>query len=161
LALANETSFNTTFFVLVGLRNPFLISMITTVVNVCSTPVSFYTIERYGRRPLLIYGAICMAICEFTIAAVWTVDANSTPANYVLIVFVCLYIFFFASTWGPAAWVVIGEIFQLPIRAKGVALSTASNWFWNCIIGVIIPYMVDPGEANLGGEVFFVSYSTF
>lgn len=98
-----------------------------------------------------------MAVCEFTIAAVWTADGESKSANIVLIVFVCLYIFFFASTWGPAAWVVIGEIFQLPIRAKGVALSTASNWFWNCIIGVIIPYLVDPTEGNLRGKVFFVS----
>ena len=149
--------YNTTFFVLIGLHNPFLISMITTIVNVCSTPVSFYTIERYGRRPLLIWGAVAMAVCEFTVAAVWTADANSTAANYVLIVFVCLYIFFFASTWGPAAWVVIGEIFQLPIRAKGVALSTASNWFWNCIIAVVTPYIVDPGHGNLGGKVYFVS----
>jgi MFS transporter, SP family, sugar:H+ symporter len=149
--------YNTTFFMTVGFKNAFLISMITTVVNVCSTPVSFYTIEKYGRRPLLIYGAIAMSICEFVIAAVWTADANAKAANYVMIVFVCLYIFFFASTWGPAAWVVIGEIFQLPIRAKGVALSTASNWFWNCIIGVIVPYMVDEGSGNLGGKVFFVS----
>ena len=65
-------------------------------------------------------------------------------------------VFFFASTWGPAAWVVIGEIFQLPIRAKGVALSTASNWFWNCIIAIIVPYMTDFGEGNLRGKVFFV-----
>ena len=98
-----------------------------------------------------------MAVCEFIIAAVWTADASSSTANYVLIVFVCFYIFFFASTWGPAAWVVIGEIFQLPIRAKGVALSTASNWFWNCIIGIIVPYIVDENHGNLGGRVFFVS----
>lgn len=150
-------SYNTTFFNSVGLQNPFLIAMITTIVNVCSTPVSFYTIERYGRRPLLIYGALAMSVCEFVIAAVWTVDKEQDAANYCLIVFVCLYVFFFASTWGPAAWVVIGEIFQLPIRAKGVSLSTASNWFWNCIIGVIIPYMVDESSGNLGGKVFFVS----
>lgn len=131
--------------------------MITTIVNVCSTPVSFYTIERYGRRPLLIYGAIAMSICEFVVAGVWTAAPYSTSANYCLIVFVCFYVFFFASTWGPSAWVVIGEIFQLPIRAKGVALSTASNWFWNCIITVIVPYMVDDGEGALGGKVFFVS----
>ncbi|KAK3617454.1 hypothetical protein LTR56_025281 [Elasticomyces elasticus] len=150
--------FNTTFFQQVGIRGPFLISMITTVVNVASTPVSFYTIERFGRRPLLIYGAIAMAVCEMVVACVGTALPNSEVANYCLITFVCLYVFFFASTWGPAAWVVIGEIFQLPIRSKGVALSTASNWFWNCIIAVVIPYMVDGSEGNegLGVKVFFI-----
>ncbi|EKG13447.1 Sugar/inositol transporter [Macrophomina phaseolina MS6] len=70
-----------------------------------------------------------MLMCEFVAAAVGV----SSPGedNVVLIAFVCLYIFFFATSWGPAAWVVIGEIFPLPIRSKGVALSTASNWFWN------------------------------
>jgi hypothetical protein len=65
-------------------------------------------------------------------------------------------IFFFATTWGPAAWVVIGEIFPLPIRSRGVALSTASNWLWNCIIAVITPYMVGEDRGNLGAKVFFI-----
>lgn len=150
--------YNTTFFQQIGIRGPFLISMITTVVNVASTPVSFYTIERFGRRPLLIYGALAMAICEMVIAVVGTALPNSQAANYCLITFVCLYVFFFASTWGPAAWVVVGEIFQLPIRSKGVALSTASNWFWNCIIAVVTPYMVEgsDGRGGLGVKVFFI-----
>lgn len=153
--------YNTTFFENIGMRDPFLMSMITTIVNVVSTPVSFYTIEKFGRRPLLIWGAVCMAVCELTIAVVGTATpAASGVANYILIIFVCIYIFFFASTWGPAAWVVIGEIFHLPIRAKGVALSTASNWFWNCIISVIIPYIVDPGYGGLGAKVFFIWGST-
>lgn len=122
-------SYNTTFFTSIGLSNPFLISMVTTVVNVISTPVSFYTIEKFGRRPLLIYGALAMCVCEFVIACVGTADPDSDAANITLVVFVCCYVFFFASTWGPTAWVVVGEIFQLPIRAKGVALSTASNWY--------------------------------
>lgn len=61
---------------------------------------------------------------------------------------------------GPAAWVIIGEIFQLPIRSKGVALSTASNWLWNCVIGVITPYIVDQDKGNLGVKVFFLWGST-
>jgi MFS family permease len=73
--------------------------MVTTVVNVASTPLSFYTIERFGRRPLLIYGAIAMAICEFIIAIVGVSAPQSHAANYCLIFFVCLYVFFFASTW--------------------------------------------------------------
>ena len=149
--------YGTTFFQQAHVPlNSFLISIVTTVVNVGSTPISFWTIERFGRRALLFYGAIGMLICEFIVAIVGTAAPGSTAANYILIVFVCFYIFFFASTWGPGAWVVIGEIFPLPIRAKGVALSTASNWFWNFIITYITPYMVDSDEGNLGSKVFFV-----
>lgn len=148
--------YNVTFFQQVQVDNAFLISMVTTVVNVASTPLAFYAIEKFGRRALLIYGAIGMCVCEFIIAIVGVTAGSSKAANWVLIVFVCVYVFFFASTWGPTAWVVIGEIFSLPVRSKGVALSTASNWFWNCVIGVVIPYIVDGDKGNLGVKVFFV-----
>ncbi|KAJ8115758.1 hypothetical protein OPT61_g2655 [Boeremia exigua] len=148
--------YGTTFFKTVGLQNAFVISMITTAVNVGSTPLSFWTVERFGRRMLLIYGAVGMLVCEFVIAIVGTVGEGSKAASLCLIVFTCFYIFFFASTWGPAAWVVIGEIFPLPIRAKGVALSTASNWLMNFLIGFFTPYMIDEQYGNLKSKVFFV-----
>jgi SP family sugar:H+ symporter-like MFS transporter len=125
--------YGTTFFQSSGVDNPFTVTIITNVVNVVSTPISFYTIEKFGRRTLLIYGAALMLICEFIIAIVGTAAPDSKAATTCLIVFVCIYIFGFASSWGPTAWVVIGEIFPLPVRAKGVALATASNWLWNCV----------------------------
>jgi len=148
--------YGTTFFQQSGIKNAFLISLITNLVNVVTTPLAFYAIERLGRRKLLISGAALMLVCEFIIAIVGTAKEGSSTASTVLIVFVCIYIFGFATTWGPVAWVVIGEIFPLPIRAKGVALSTASNWLWNFVIGYITPYMVDEGEGNLRSKVFFV-----
>lgn len=149
--------FGTTFFQQLGtISNPFLMSLITTLVNVCSTPISFYTMEKLGRRPLLIWGAFGMAICEFIVAIVGTCLPDDTNAVKGMIALICIYIFFFATTWGPGAWVVIGEIFPLPMRAKGVALSTASNWLWNCIIAVITPYMVDEDKGNLGPKVFYI-----
>ncbi|KAH7066566.1 general substrate transporter [Paraphoma chrysanthemicola] len=148
--------YGSTFFQTVGLKNAFVISMITTAVNVGSTPLSFWAIEKLGRRALLIYGALGMLICEFLIAIIGTAAEGSKAASTCLIVFTCIYIFFFATTWGPGAWVLIGEIFPLPIRAKGVALSTASNWFWNFVIGFITPYMVRPEYGNLKTKVFFV-----
>lgn len=145
-----------------AISNTFLISLIFTLVNVCSTPISFFTIEKLGRRPILIWGALGMLICQFLVAIVGvTVGfnhthlnaagdavANNIPAVNAQIAFIAIFIFFFASTWGPAAWVVIGEIFPLPIRSRGVALSTASNWLWNCIIAVITPYMVSPFSSS-------------
>ncbi|CAI7640180.1 unnamed protein product [Penicillium pancosmium] len=149
--------YGTPFFTQLGtISNPFLISMITTIVNVLSTPLSFYAIEKVGRRPLLLWGAFGMVICQFLVAIIGVTDGQSPKAVSAMISFICIYIFFFASTWGPGAWVVIGEIFPLPIRSRGVALSTASNWLWNCIIAVITPYMTDADQGNLGPKVFFI-----
>jgi sugar porter (SP) family MFS transporter len=149
--------YGTTFFMTLGtISNPFLISMITTIVNVCSTPISFWAMEKMGRRPLLIWGALGMLICQFLIAIIGVADGSNHQAVSAMISFICIYIFFFATTWGPGAWVVIGEIYPLPIRSRGVALSTASNWLWNCIIAVITPYMVDTDEGNLGAKIFFI-----
>ncbi|WVQ98859.1 hypothetical protein IAU59_005990 [Kwoniella sp. CBS 9459] len=153
--------FGTSFFQDLGtISNPFLISLITTLVNVCSTPISFWTIERFGRRPLLVWGALGMFVCEFIVGIIGVAKPDDTTVVKVQIAFICIYIFFFASTWGPGAWVCIGEIFPLPIRSRGVGLSTASNWFWNCIIAVITPYMVGTDQGNLGSKVFFIWGST-
>jgi MFS family permease len=62
--------YGTTFFQQIGIKNAFLISVITNVVNTVSTPVSFYTIEKLGRRKLLIWGAVVMCVCEYIIAIV-------------------------------------------------------------------------------------------
>jgi sugar porter (SP) family MFS transporter len=152
-----------------AIKNTFLISLIFTLVNVCSTPISFWTIERIGRRPLLIWGALGMLICQFLVAIIGVtkgfnhvhiVDGASVADNIgavnAQIAFIAIFIFFFASTWGPGAWVLIGEIFPLPIRSRGVALSTASNWLWNTIIAVITPYMVAPDRGNLRSNVFWI-----
>lgn len=130
--------FGTVFFTSLGtISNPFLISLITTLVNVCSTPLSFYTVERFGRRKLLIVGATGMVIMQFIVGIIGVTagrfEKHNNAAVSAMIAFICFNIAFFATTWGPCAWVVIGEIFPLPIRSRGVGLSTASNWFWNCV----------------------------
>jgi len=155
--------FGTTFFQeLQTIKNPFLISIITTLVNVCSTPLSFWTIERFGRRFLLIWGAVGMIAAQFIVAIIGVTagrpEANNDAAVKTMIAFICINIFFFAVSWGPAAWVIVGETFPLPIRSRGVGISTAMNWCFNCIIAVITPYMVgnEKGSADLGPKVFFI-----
>lgn len=154
--------------------NPFLFSVATNVVNVFMTLPGMYWMERVGRRNLLIYGAIWMMVCELIVGCVGTTlldgktgpDANggagpNTAAGGAVVAFVCLYIAGFASTWGPAAWVVCGEIFPLAIRAKALSMCTASNWLWNFALGYATPYLVDPPRdgqvgANLLSKVFFI-----
>lgn len=130
--------FGTVFFQSLGtISNPFLISLVTSLVNTCTTPLAFWTIERFGRRTILIYGAIGMIFSQFVVGIIGVTAGapanNNHPAVSAMIAFICFNIAFFATSWGPAAWVVVGEIFPLPIRSRGVGLSTASNWFWNCV----------------------------
>lgn len=130
--------FGTVFFTQLGtIKNPFLIELITALVNVCSTPISFYIIERLGRRTILIYGAMAMVVMQLIVGIIGDtagkLSDHNNPAVSAMVAFICLFISSFACTWGPAAWVVIGEIFPLPIRSRGVGLSTASNWMWNCV----------------------------
>lgn len=124
------------------IENPFLISLITTLVNVLSTPISFIAIEKLGRRALLLAGGTGMIVSQFIVGAVGVTqgaeEAHNPTAVKAMIAFICLNISCFAITWGPTAWVVVGEAFPLAIRSRGVGISTASNWFWNTIIGKLV-----------------------
>ncbi|KAG2420258.1 hypothetical protein HFD88_005059 [Aspergillus terreus] len=149
--------YGTTFFEHSGIKNGFIITLITNIVNVVSTFPGLYMVEKWGRRPLLLFGAVGMCVCQLIVAIVGTV-ATSDVANKVLIAFVCVYIFFFASSWGPVAWVVTGELFPLKARAKCLSITTATNWLFNWAIAYATPYMVNagPGNANLQSKVFFI-----
>ncbi len=118
MALSQLTGINfifyygTQFFKNSGIENPFLIGLTTNLVNVVSTIPGLILVEKWGRRPLLLFGAIGMCLCEFIIAIVG-VTTTSQVANQVLIAFVCLYIFFFACSWGPVGWVVVVSLSYL------------------------------------------------
>jgi len=150
--------YGTTFFQNSGISSPFVIQLITNVVNVVSTLPGMVFVESIGRRKLLMIGAGGMAVCQILVASVGTASIEAQAANTVLIVFVCIYIFFFASSWGPVVWVVTSEIYPLKVRAKSMSISTASNWLLNFAIAYGTPYLVTPapGTANLASKVFFV-----
>ncbi|KAJ5887086.1 hypothetical protein N7504_011133 [Penicillium tannophilum] len=128
--------YGTTFFQNSGIKNSFVITLITSIINVVSTFPGLYMVEKMGPPAPV---------------DVWR-------GGDVLIAFVCIYIFFFACSWGPVAWVVTGELFPLKARAKCLSITTATNWLLNWAIAYATPYMVNsgPGNANLKSKVFFI-----
>ncbi|KIP08805.1 hypothetical protein PHLGIDRAFT_87669 [Phlebiopsis gigantea 11061_1 CR5-6] len=155
--------YGTSFFTHAGIKNPFLTQVATGVVNVFMTIPGMWGIERFGRRPLLIWGAVVMCICEYLVAIIGvTISVQNSSGQKALVALVCIYIAAFACTWGPIAWVVIGEIYPLNVRAKAMSLAAASNWLWNFGIGYATPYLVNtgPGNAGLEVKVFFIWGST-
>jgi SP family sugar:H+ symporter-like MFS transporter len=153
--------YGTQYFQRAGFDNPFVIQVITNCVNVASTFPGLWMVERLGRRNLLLLGGVGMCVCQYIVAITGTVAGTTDlPAQRTAIAFVCIYIFFFASSWGPVAWVVTGELFPLKARAKCLSMTTASNWLLNWAIAYSTPYMVDPDHANLQSKVFFI-WGTF
>jgi sugar porter (SP) family MFS transporter len=155
--------YGTTFFNGAGVENAFTISLIIQVINMVSTIPGLFVVESWGRRRLLIVGAVGMAICQFLIAIYATASGGDTKmaGNRILISFVAVYIFFFAASWGPVVWVVTSEIYPLKVRAKSMSVSTAANWILNFGIAYGTPYLVDTsdtstGSADLGSRVFFL-----
>lgn len=152
--------YGTTFFSRAGVTSPFLISVIINLVNVFSTFPALWVIEAWGRRKLLIVGAIGMAAAQLLIASFTSVAGQSlsNTSNKILVIFVSIYVFFFAASWGPTVWVVTSEIYPLKVRAKAMSVSTSSNWLLNFAIAYGTPYMVGSGDGNadMGSKIFFL-----
>ncbi|PLW41957.1 hypothetical protein PCANC_11068 [Puccinia coronata f. sp. avenae] len=116
------------------------------IMNMCQlfgVSISFLFIDKVGRRPLLLLGSVMMAICHFSVAILirqYSSDwAHHQSAGWAGVVFLLLYMVIFGVSWGPIPWAMPSEIFPSSLRAKGVAVSTMSNWINNFIIGLITP----------------------
>ncbi|KAF1347513.1 putative transporter [Delphinella strobiligena] len=140
-----------------ALPDAFIVQIITNVVNVVSTFPGLYAIDKLGRRPVLLIGALGMGVSQYIVAACGAAtDVSNFSSAAAQLAFVCIYIFFFASTFGPGAWVVTGEMFPLKVRAKCLSMTTAANWFFNWLLAFITPYIVDKEYANLQSNVFWI-----
>ena len=85
--------YGTTFFKNSGISNAFLITIATNLVNVGMTVPGIWGVERFGRRRLLLVGAIGMCVCEYIVAIVGvTISVTNLAGQRVLIAFVCIYI---------------------------------------------------------------------
>lgn len=94
--------------------------MITSTINVASTVPGLYAYDKWGRRPLLFWGAVGMCLSQLLVGVLGTTTTSQDAQGNIVVhnvaaqkagvAFVCIYIFFFASTWGPLAWVVTGML---------------------------------------------------
>ncbi|KKA30295.1 hypothetical protein TD95_003864, partial [Thielaviopsis punctulata] len=132
--------YGTTVFSATGLSNSYVTQIILGSVNVVCTFGGLYVVQKSGRRNALMVGAAWMMMCFLVFAFVGHFkldhnDPSKTPtAGNVLIVFSCLFIAAFATTWGPLVWAVVAELYPAKYRAPCMALATASNWLFNFLM---------------------------
>jgi MFS family permease len=108
---------------------------ITQLIGVVS---SLWTLDRFGRRSILLMGSVGMFISHAVIAILvgkFSYDWPShRPEGWTSVAFLLFYMISFGASWGPVPWAMPAEIFPSSLRAKGVAISTCSNWLNNFII---------------------------
>ena len=114
-------------------------TVIMGIVNIIFTLVAIFTVDRFGRKPLLIIGSIGMAVGAFAVAM-----CDSMAIKGVLpVLSIIVYAAFFMMSWGPICWVLISEIFPNTIRGKAVAIAVAFQWIFNYIVSSTFPALYD------------------
>ena len=114
-------------------------TVIVGIVLVVFTLVATVTVDKWGRKPLLILGSIIMTVSMTALGFLFYKYGTSvgTPA----VVVVCIYIAGFSLSWGPVVWVMLAEIFPNSIRNQAMAIAVAAQWFMNWVVTVTFNIM--------------------
>ncbi|KAL3476195.1 general substrate transporter [Aspergillus californicus] len=112
--------------------------------------IAVFTIEKFGRRTLMLFGAAGMSISMAILAA--TASAHTDSSNIACAVFLFVFNTFFAIGWLGMTWLYPAEIVPLKIRAPANALATSSNWIFNFMVVMITPVAFE----NIGYQTYII-----
>ena len=113
-----------------GMTNPMVNTVVMGVVNILFTLVAVFTVEKLGRKPLLISGSLGMAVGAFGVALTF----GHQGLEMLTMISIMVYAASFMFSWGPICWVLIAEIFPNTIRGGAVAIAVAFQWIFNFIV---------------------------
>jgi SP family galactose:H+ symporter-like MFS transporter len=130
-------------------------AMIVGIVNVLSTALAIFLVDRVGRRPLLMFGTIgvCLTLTATGILFLF----NPKQVGIVLLIVILLYIVSFAIGLGPTYWLIADEVFPNRLRGAGSSISTVGNWTANLVISITFLTFIN----TLGKPVTFWIYAAF
>jgi MFS transporter, SP family, xylose:H+ symportor len=121
------------------------------------TLVATVTVDRLGRKPLLICGAIVMAAAMLTLGTLFDTHAvaatvgghtGSSGAAYIAIAAVVVYIIGFSFSWGPVTWVMLSEVFPNSIKGKAMSIAVAAQWIANFVVSQTFPMLDGSSSLN-------------
>ena len=113
-----------------GMENPMVVTVFMGIINILFTLVAVFTVEKLGRKPLLICGSLGMAVGAFGVALTFGHAGLELLTAGSIMVYAASFMF----SWGPICWVLIAEIFPNTIRGAAVAVAVAFQWIFNFIV---------------------------
>ncbi|AOA64408.1 Maltose permease [Komagataella phaffii CBS 7435] len=124
-------------------------------LSIFGTITSWFTLDFFGRRSLMIIGTTCMAVLNLLVACLG-LNINNIPAVTASCAFMAMYNFFYNASIGPGAYVVSGEVPTNNLRSKTIATGSFLNNGIQCMWSFVLPYMFNPDQANMGSKVLFI-----
>ncbi len=122
------------------------------IVNILFTAVAIFTVDKWGRKPLLIVGSAGMMIGMIALATLSFMNQIGMAA----LISIIIYTASFMMSWGPICWVLISEIFPNTIRGKAVAIAVAAQWIANFAVSSTF---ISLSEWSIGGT--YLIYAAF
>jgi MFS transporter, SP family, sugar:H+ symporter len=127
-------------------QDSLIITVITSITNILTTLIAIATIDKVGRKPLLLVGSSGMVLTLGTLAFAFgtapIVDGEPMLQGFmspIALVAANLYVVFFGLSWGPVVWVLLGEMFNNRIRAQALAVAAAAQWLANFTVSTTFP----------------------
>ena len=127
-------------------------SVLQGVILVVGSLVYMAIADKFKRRSLIMMGGSVMA-ASFLLPAIIN-KTTGTEHPLLLLTFLCIYVFFYAFTWAPLTWVIVGEMFPLAVRGKAAGLASSFNWIGSFLVGLLFPVMT----ASMPQEAVFAIF---
>jgi len=142
--------------------NALLINVISASVSIAACLIAIKTIDKAGRKPLLVIGSVGMAITLGLMVFAFFSSEFDVQTNKlvmgelgtVALIAANVYVFFFNLSWGPVMWVMLGEMFPNQIRGSGLAVAGLAQWTTNFAIIMLFPLML-AGIGLAGAYAFY------
>ena len=131
----------------INMGDPMMQTVIMGIINILYTLVAIFTVERWGRKRLLISGSLGMALGAFGVALFNLVDGLPP---IIAVISIMAYSASFMFSWGPICWVLISEIFPNTIRGAAMAIAVAFQWIFNFIVSSSFLPMYNMTAGDMG-----------
>ncbi|USS85985.1 sugar porter family MFS transporter [Fructilactobacillus cliffordii] len=128
------------------------------IVNFIVTVLAYLIMDKVNRKTILMFGSVVMGV-SLGLLAILNFTVSISVAAIPTIILIAVYIFGFAISWGPIAWLMIGEIFPLSVRGIGTAIGSAANWIANFIVSQFFLTILALFHNNVGGP--FAIFAVF
>jgi sugar porter (SP) family MFS transporter len=142
-----------------------LINIISGGLSIGACILTILTVDKIGRKPLLMIGSVGMAVTLAVVAWAFSTGTIGDNGNLALteqngliaLIAANAYVFFFNGSWGPVMWVMLGEMFPNQIRGSGLAIAGLFQWGSNFLVTMTFPIML----ASIGLAISYSIYAAF